>query len=205
MIYPFADKLENMGAKYSLVVLAAKRAKQIKSGVQPSITTDSRNPLTIALEEIAMGKIQYSVPDNDMILVASEEPEVAQLLAIPGRDDEGYQYDAAAVVEEETPLRIEDDGLLEEELEEWEESDEEDEVIPLDKHLENGIPIISDDEDSDEEEGIIPEEEPKPKSRGRRKSQAEPEPDIDIDLGIDPDIDVDIDDIEPEDMIGEDE
>ncbi len=58
MIYPSADTIEErVGSRYSLVVLAAKRAKQIKEGAPVLIETESTNPLTIALEEIAAGKV----------------------------------------------------------------------------------------------------------------------------------------------------
>lgn len=49
-----------MVSKYSLVVIAAKRAKQIKEGAPILIDTDSTNTLTIAMEEIAAGKVTIS-------------------------------------------------------------------------------------------------------------------------------------------------
>lgn len=199
MIYPFADKLENLGSKYALVVLAAKRAKQVKSGVPPTINTDSRNPLTIALEEIAMGKITCEVADNDNIIAANIEPEVAQLLAIPERLEEDYEAEAGSeALQEEPPLKIEDDKYADDErLEEWEDDSDEDEVLPLDEHLEKGIVIHNEDDDEDVVETII-EEEPKPKTRGRRK--AKPEPDLDVvDIDIDPDAEIDVDPDEVED------
>jgi DNA-directed RNA polymerase subunit omega len=51
------DRVNN---RYSLVVLAAKRAKQLKEGAPPLIETTSTNMLTIALEEIASGKVTYT-------------------------------------------------------------------------------------------------------------------------------------------------
>ncbi len=48
---------ESIPNRYSLVVLAAKRAKQIREGAPLLIDTDSPNSLTVALEEIAAGKI----------------------------------------------------------------------------------------------------------------------------------------------------
>ena len=58
MIYPSADTIEDkVKSRYSLVVLSAKRAKQIKEGAPILIDTTSTNPLTIALEEIAAGKV----------------------------------------------------------------------------------------------------------------------------------------------------
>jgi DNA-directed RNA polymerase subunit omega len=44
-------------SRYSMVVVAAKRAKQIKEGAPILIDTESTNPLTIAMEEIAQGKV----------------------------------------------------------------------------------------------------------------------------------------------------
>ena len=58
MIYPSGDTIEEkVGSRYSLVVIAAKRAKQIKEGAPILIDTLSTNPLTIAMEEIAAGKV----------------------------------------------------------------------------------------------------------------------------------------------------
>ncbi len=63
--------LEKVDSKYALVSLAAKRARQINNYYRsreegsiddippPLIDTRSKNILTIALEEIAAGKISY--------------------------------------------------------------------------------------------------------------------------------------------------
>jgi DNA-directed RNA polymerase subunit omega len=60
MIYPSADKIDaQIDSKYALVILASKRAKQLKEGSRARIKTDSTNLLTVALEEIASGEIQY--------------------------------------------------------------------------------------------------------------------------------------------------
>ena len=67
MIYPSADTIEDkVGSRYSLVVLAAKRAKQIKEGAPILIDTASTNPLTIALEEIAAGKVTAQADETAM-------------------------------------------------------------------------------------------------------------------------------------------
>lgn len=70
MIYPAGDTLkERIRNRYSLVVLASKRAKQLKEGAPPLIDTISTNSLTIALEEIAAGKVTYvehnEAPEDD--------------------------------------------------------------------------------------------------------------------------------------------
>ena len=71
MIYPAADKLDSMESKYALVIVAAKRARQINNyhhqlgegtfdEFPPLVESRSKNYLTMALEEVAEGKITYS-------------------------------------------------------------------------------------------------------------------------------------------------
>lgn len=68
MIYPSADTIEDrVKSRYSLVVLSAKRAKQIKEGAPVLIDTDSTNPLTIAMEEIAAGMVTAVEADGDIV------------------------------------------------------------------------------------------------------------------------------------------
>lgn len=60
MIYPtLKDLLEKVDSKYTLVVAVSKRARQIVDG-QPKLTkTTSNKPVTVAVNEIAEGKISY--------------------------------------------------------------------------------------------------------------------------------------------------
>ena len=63
--------LERVDSNYAIVLIAAKRARQISSYYQnlgegtfeeyppPMVETGSKNYLTIALEEIAAGQLQY--------------------------------------------------------------------------------------------------------------------------------------------------
>jgi DNA-directed RNA polymerase subunit omega len=58
MINPSLDELmHKVDCKYTLVVFAAKRAREILSG-DPSCGKSGK-PVTLALEEIAQGKIVY--------------------------------------------------------------------------------------------------------------------------------------------------
>ena len=72
VISPRIDRLlENVDSNYASVVVSAKRARQINSYYHnlgegtfdefppPMIETGSKNYLTIALEEVANGKIKY--------------------------------------------------------------------------------------------------------------------------------------------------
>lgn len=180
MIYPNADKLENWGSKYSLVILAAKRAKQLKQGAKPLIRTDSVNALTVALEEIAAEAISCSVPDNDLPLVAQEEQEASQLLQpIPeptvglDREDADAELGETVLVgddEGDTASASDDeaqdeDGALQDDDEltlgdgDDEEEDEADEDEEEADH----------DEDSDADVALLAEElQPKPRRRGRK-------------------------------------
>ena len=72
MISPRVDKLlDNVDSNYASVIVAAKRARQINSYYHnlgegsfeeyppPMVETASKNYLTIALEEVAPGKVKY--------------------------------------------------------------------------------------------------------------------------------------------------
>jgi len=81
LIYPSADTIEDrVGSRYSLVVLAAKRAKQIKEGSPVLIETASTNPLTIALEEIAAGKVTVA-PASEAVAELGDDSDTTE---IPG-------------------------------------------------------------------------------------------------------------------------
>lgn len=67
MIKPLLEALlDRVGNKYALVIVAAKRARQIKEGALSMVDVDTGNPVTAALEEIAAGKIRYEMPKIGM-------------------------------------------------------------------------------------------------------------------------------------------
>lgn len=60
MIHPSLDVLVNkVDSKYTLVVLAAKRARELMNGEHSTVDSKSNKQVTIALEEVAKGKIAY--------------------------------------------------------------------------------------------------------------------------------------------------
>jgi DNA-directed RNA polymerase subunit omega len=60
MIHPSLDVLvTKVDSKYTLVVLTAKRAREIMSGDAPLAESKSNKPVTVALEEVAQGKVAY--------------------------------------------------------------------------------------------------------------------------------------------------
>ncbi|MGE5273939.1 MAG: DNA-directed RNA polymerase subunit omega [Verrucomicrobiota bacterium] len=72
MIHPRIDELlDNVDSRYALVIVAAKRARQINNyhhqlgegtfdEFPPLVESRSKNYLTMALEETAEGKIKYT-------------------------------------------------------------------------------------------------------------------------------------------------
>jgi len=100
-ILPRPDILNEMEyGKFVLTNLAAKRAKQIKDGAPPLVRIESNHPLSIALAEIAAGKIK-PIMGGDAAAVDLEEDfsildnmEIAEVgLLLPAIDD-----DEAAVI-----------------------------------------------------------------------------------------------------------
>ena len=72
--YKIDDVLDNAGGRFNLVVIAARRARQINAYfnqlgegighyVPPQVHSLSRKPLTIALEEINEDKVSYEVEE----------------------------------------------------------------------------------------------------------------------------------------------
>jgi DNA-directed RNA polymerase subunit omega len=102
--------------KFVLSNLAAKRAKQLREGAPPLVQTDSTHPLTIALAEIAAGKIKPSMPKITSVIEPSEEPLVvidesmpAELgILLPALDDAEAAHLSIIEEEHEAELAAED-------------------------------------------------------------------------------------------------
>ena len=76
MIHPRIDALlDNVDSRYALVIVSAKRARQINNyhhqlgegmgfeeAPPPLVESRSKNYLTMSLEEVSQGKIKYSYP-----------------------------------------------------------------------------------------------------------------------------------------------
>ena len=53
------ELLKRCGSIYRLVILAAKRAKEVAEGAPPLVETSQKKVTSIALEEIVQGKVLY--------------------------------------------------------------------------------------------------------------------------------------------------
>ncbi len=55
-----------MDSKYRLIIVAAKRSKQLQRGARPRIDMDiqKHKPTRIALEEVQRGKVPFTIIDD---------------------------------------------------------------------------------------------------------------------------------------------
>ena len=58
--------IPEVDSKYRLIILAAKRSKQLQRGAQPRIDIDPQKhkPTRIALEEVIRGRVHFSIKDE---------------------------------------------------------------------------------------------------------------------------------------------
>ena len=56
-----------MDSKYRLIIVAAKRSKQLQRGARPRIEIDPQKhkPTRVALEEVVRGKVNFTINDGD--------------------------------------------------------------------------------------------------------------------------------------------
>ncbi len=57
----FDHVLKKGDSKYTLVMLASKRARQLVDNAEPLVKTESTKPVSIAIEEIVAGEITYTI------------------------------------------------------------------------------------------------------------------------------------------------
>lgn len=59
MIEPsFTELMKSVDSRYSLVIAASKRARQLINGEEPTIVCPNAKPVSIALNELARGTIK---------------------------------------------------------------------------------------------------------------------------------------------------
>jgi DNA-directed RNA polymerase subunit omega len=56
-------------SKYRLIILAAKRSKQLQRGARPRIEIDpvKHKPTRIALEEVMRGKVNFTIKEREVL------------------------------------------------------------------------------------------------------------------------------------------
>jgi DNA-directed RNA polymerase omega subunit len=67
------DEMETpqVDSKYRLIILAAKRSKQLQRGARPRIEIDpvKHKPTRIALEEVMRGKVSFTIKEREKLKV----------------------------------------------------------------------------------------------------------------------------------------
>jgi DNA-directed RNA polymerase subunit omega len=65
MAFPSLEQaLNKVSNRYLLVVLAAKRSRQLNRGAASRVETRHKKPTSTALEEVAAAKIEYRLKDE---------------------------------------------------------------------------------------------------------------------------------------------
>ncbi len=97
------DCLENVDNRFELVLVAAKRARQIAMGAQPMLQEENDKPTVLALREIADNLVNAEIL-QEVEPVAAEEELLEELTA----DDQeiAATTGAAAAVEEKSELDV---------------------------------------------------------------------------------------------------
>ncbi|MDQ3818955.1 MAG: DNA-directed RNA polymerase subunit omega [Acidobacteriota bacterium] len=60
-------EVPEMDSKYRLIIVAAKRSKQLQRGARPRVEIDplKHKPTRIALEEVQQGKVNFEIIDEE--------------------------------------------------------------------------------------------------------------------------------------------
>lgn len=61
---PVEIDMKKIDGRYRLVMIASQRAKELSVGVKPKIQTKSKKVTAIAIEEAAMGKLEFLVGEE---------------------------------------------------------------------------------------------------------------------------------------------
>jgi DNA-directed RNA polymerase subunit omega len=87
------DCLDHVDNRFELVLIAAKRARQLSMGAEPLVELENDKPTVLALREIAENKINKSVLEEEVIpqddIEAMIEGELLQSPMPMGDDQTG--------------------------------------------------------------------------------------------------------------------
>ena len=74
------DCLDNVENRFQLVLVAAKRARQISMGGEPMVSLDNDKPTVLALREISEGFVTNSILTEVTAMEHAMEPEISETL-----------------------------------------------------------------------------------------------------------------------------
>lgn len=90
------DCLRNVKNRFELVILAAKRARQLMRGKDPKVDWDNDKATVVALREIAEGHTDFShdEPREEEPVVHFHTPTPAPVVVENAKEDEDNTFDA---------------------------------------------------------------------------------------------------------------
>ncbi len=97
------DCLDNVDNRFELVLVAAKRARQIAMGAQPMLDEENDKPTVLALREVAENLVNAEIL-KEVEPVAAEEELLEELTA--DEQEIAATTGAAAAVEEKSELDV---------------------------------------------------------------------------------------------------
>ena len=96
------DCLDNVDNRFQLVLVSAKRARQIANGKEPMVEWENDKPTIVALREIAEGLIGPSILDEPLHPVFEEE-ETEEQAEAGAEDQAGVDADVAPAATADEP------------------------------------------------------------------------------------------------------
>jgi len=183
------DLLKQVGSRYSLVIAVAKRARQLREGAMKLVDSNSTNAVTIALQEIAAGKIKiiYPTPEEIAALAEGRRPaapgvrEAVELLRAPAEVE--IKLEETAEAKEGAPVETEataPEAVVEpgtEEMEQAKAEPEPAETAAPEASVEAEVPEVE-----EQEAEVEAPEAAAPKATAKRKAKEakEPEPEVEV-------------------------
>src|ERR1700677_5020112 len=141
--------------KFVLSNLAAKRAKQLREGAPPLVQIESNHPLTIALAEIAAGKIKPILVGNvepiapiDLPMLIDENMPAELGMLLPALDESEAALVTAAGEDDSEPYLDHEDALS---LSDLVEDEDDSAAIPADDDTLSLTDIAEQEESADDE------------------------------------------------------
>lgn len=100
------DCLEHIDTRFELVLVAARRARQLSNGASTKLAWENDKPTVMALREIAAGQINKSVLDQVSAKEHAEddyEAEAAKMQEVVAELDQVLPDEAAPAAGDTTP------------------------------------------------------------------------------------------------------
>jgi DNA-directed RNA polymerase subunit omega len=101
---PIEDLMEHVDSKYRLVMVAAKRAKQLNRGAVPLVQVRSVKPIYQALEEVATGKLTYEIENTVSELAAEADAKPTWYRSLSAEPEEAVAEAEEQIEEEEAAV-----------------------------------------------------------------------------------------------------